>query len=104
MILIMKILLHNEYKIINLWYPTYVYQFFNFPYNYKNKSAGLFSNKTPNASQNTTASSLSTELITNNKDTNKKCYYELFSFHNSSIPIMSNLKEVSNEVVLINPN
>ena len=28
MILIMKILLHNEYKIINLWYPTYVYQFF----------------------------------------------------------------------------
>ena len=30
MILIMKILFHNEYKIINLWYPTYVYQFFNF--------------------------------------------------------------------------
>ena len=26
----MKILLHNEYKIINLWYPTYVHQFFNF--------------------------------------------------------------------------
>ena len=26
----MKILLHNEYKIINWWYPTYVYQFFNF--------------------------------------------------------------------------
>ena len=23
----MKILLHNEYKIINWWYPTYVYQF-----------------------------------------------------------------------------
>ena len=37
MILIMKILLHNEYKIINLWYPTYVYQFFNFTYNYKNR-------------------------------------------------------------------
>ena len=35
MILIMKILLHNVYKIINLRYPTYVYQFFNFPYNYK---------------------------------------------------------------------
>ena len=32
MILIMKILLLNEYKIINLWYPTYVYQFFNFKY------------------------------------------------------------------------
>ena len=32
----MKVLLHNVYKIINLWYPTYVYQFFNFPYNYKN--------------------------------------------------------------------
>ena len=30
MILIMKIMLHNEYKIINLWYPTYVYQFFLF--------------------------------------------------------------------------
>ena len=26
----MKILLHNEYKIINLWYPTYVYQINNF--------------------------------------------------------------------------
>ena len=37
MILIMKILLHNEYKIINLWYPTYMYQFLNFPYNYKNR-------------------------------------------------------------------
>ena len=35
MILMSKILLHNVYKIINLWYPTYVYQFFNFPYNYK---------------------------------------------------------------------
>ena len=35
MILIMKILLHNVYKIIILRYPTYVYQFFNFPYNYK---------------------------------------------------------------------
>ena len=30
MILIMKILLHNERKIIVLWYPTYVYQFFKF--------------------------------------------------------------------------
>ena len=30
MILIMKILLHNEYKIINLRYPTYVYQFLIF--------------------------------------------------------------------------
>ena len=30
MILIMKILLHNEYKIINLWYPTYVYPFLIF--------------------------------------------------------------------------
>ena len=30
MILIMKILLHNEYKIIILWYPTYVYQFLIF--------------------------------------------------------------------------
>ena len=30
MILIMKTLLHNEYKIINLWYPTYVYQFLIF--------------------------------------------------------------------------
>ena len=28
MILIMKILLHNVYKIINLRYPTYVYHFF----------------------------------------------------------------------------
>ena len=35
MILIMKILLHNVHKIINLRYSTYVYQFFNFPYNYK---------------------------------------------------------------------
>ena len=44
MILIMKILLHNEYKIINLWYPTYVYQFFNFPYrfNYKNRVLPCF--------------------------------------------------------------
>ena len=38
----MKILLHNEYKIINLWYPTYVYQFFNFPYNYKNRVLACF--------------------------------------------------------------
>ena len=30
MILILKILLHNVYKIINLWYPTYVYQFLIF--------------------------------------------------------------------------
>ena len=29
-IIIMKVLLHNEYKIINLWYSTYVYQFFKF--------------------------------------------------------------------------
>ena len=42
MILIMKILLHNEYKIINLWYPTYVYQFFNLPYNYKNRVLACF--------------------------------------------------------------
>ena len=38
----MKILLHNEYKIINLWYPTYVYQFFNFPFNYKNRVLACF--------------------------------------------------------------
>ena len=39
----MKILLHyNEYKIINLWYPTYVNQFFNFPYNYKNRVLACF--------------------------------------------------------------
>ena len=38
----MKIFLHNEYKIINLWYPTYVYQFFNFPYNYKNRVLACF--------------------------------------------------------------
>ena len=42
MILIMKILLHNEYKIINLWNPTYVYQFFNFLYNYKNRLLACF--------------------------------------------------------------
>ena len=42
MILIMKILLHNVYKIINWWYPTYVYQFFNFPYNYKNRVLACF--------------------------------------------------------------
>ena len=30
MILILKILLHNVYKIINLRYPTYVYQFLIF--------------------------------------------------------------------------
>ena len=30
MILIMKILLHNVYKIINLRYPTYVYPFLIF--------------------------------------------------------------------------
>ena len=30
MILIMKILLHNVYKIINLLYPTYVYPFLVF--------------------------------------------------------------------------
>ena len=42
MILIMKILLHNEYKIINWWYPTYVYKFFNFPYNYKNRLLACF--------------------------------------------------------------
>ena len=41
MILILKILLHNVYK-INLWYPTYVYQFFNFPYNYKNRVLACF--------------------------------------------------------------
>ena len=40
--LIMKILLHNEYKIINLWYPTYVYQFLNFPYNYKYRLLACF--------------------------------------------------------------
>ena len=40
MILIMKILLHNIYKIISLRYPTYVYQFFNFPYNYNNRVQG----------------------------------------------------------------
>ena len=38
----MKILLHIEYKIINLWYPTYVYQFLNFPYNYKNRVLACF--------------------------------------------------------------
>ena len=38
----MKILLHIAYKIINLWYPTYVYQFFNFPYNYKNRVLACF--------------------------------------------------------------
>ena len=42
MILIMKTLLHNEYKIINLWYPTYVYQFFNFSYNNKNRVLACF--------------------------------------------------------------
>ena len=42
MILIMKILLHYEYKILNLWYLTYVYQFFNFPYNYKNRVLASF--------------------------------------------------------------
>ena len=42
MILIMKILLHNEYKIVNLWYPTYVYHFLNFPYNYKNRVLACF--------------------------------------------------------------
>ena len=41
-LVIMKILLHNEYKIINLWYPTYVYQFFNFLYNYKNRVLACF--------------------------------------------------------------
>ena len=48
MILIMKILLHNEYKIINLWYPTYVYQFFNFPYNYKNRVLACFQTRPKN--------------------------------------------------------
>ena len=42
MILIMKIWLHNDYKIIILRYPTYVYQFFNFPYNYKNRVLACF--------------------------------------------------------------
>ena len=42
MILIMNILLHNVYEIINLWYPTYVYQFFYFPYNYKNRVLACF--------------------------------------------------------------
>ena len=42
MILILKILLHNVYKIINLWYPTYVYQIFNFPYDYKNRVLACF--------------------------------------------------------------
>ena len=42
MILILKILLHNVLKIINLWYPTYVYQFLNFPYNYKNRVLACF--------------------------------------------------------------
>ena len=37
MILIMKILLHNEYKIIILRYPTYVNQILYFPCNYKNR-------------------------------------------------------------------
>ena len=47
MILIMNILLHNEYKIINLWYPTYVYPFLNFPYNYKNRVLACFQTRTP---------------------------------------------------------
>ena len=47
MILLMKILLHNEYKIINLWYPTYVYQFFNFPYNYKSRVLACFQTRPP---------------------------------------------------------
>ena len=42
MILIMKIVLHNIYKIINLRYPTYVYNFFNFPYNYNNRVLACF--------------------------------------------------------------
>ena len=42
MIPILKILLHNVYKIINLRYPTYVYQFLNFPYNYKNRVLACF--------------------------------------------------------------
>ena len=44
MILIMKILLHNEYKVISLWYPTYVYQLIT------KKIAGLFSNQTRKSS------------------------------------------------------
>ena len=53
MILIMKILLHNEYKIINLWYPTYVNQFFNFPYNYKNRVLACFQIRPAEANTNT---------------------------------------------------
>ena len=40
--ILMKILLHNVYKIINLRYPTYVSHFFNFPYNYKNRVLACF--------------------------------------------------------------
>ena len=61
MILIMKILLHNEYKIINLWYPRYVYQFFNFPYNYKNRVLACFQTRPMVSSQ-----WASGELIINN--------------------------------------
>ena len=52
-ILIMKILLHNEYKIINLWYPTYVYQFFNFPCNYKNRVLACFQTRPASMSSST---------------------------------------------------
>ena len=41
MILIMKILLHNEYKINNLTICG-IQQFFNFPYNYKNRVLACF--------------------------------------------------------------
>ena len=51
MILIMKVLLHNEYEIINLWYPTYVYQFLNFPYNYKNRVLACFQTRPPKPSR-----------------------------------------------------
>ena len=65
MILIMKILLHNEYKIINLWYPTYVYQFFYFPYNYKNRLLACFQ---------TRPTKLFILFFTYNTDTNKVLY------------------------------
>ena len=29
-------------KSSNLWYPAYVYQFFSFPYNYKNRVLACF--------------------------------------------------------------
>ena len=62
----MKVLLQNEYKIINLWYPTYVYQFFNFTYNYKNRVLACFQTRPMKGLSHDLKSALHTKIRSGN--------------------------------------